>query len=149
MNYLEKGDILLINRMTINRHGGNFVPPFNLLNNDSLEYLIEAVSAKSLFGQEIYPEIHDKAAVYMFNIISNHVFQDGNKRTGLETALLFLKLNKCSLQEELAKIKLEDKLIPRTGDTSNEILYNFTIEIASGKLTLEGCRNWFKVNIGM
>ena len=42
MNYLEKGDILLINRMTINRHGGNFVPPFNFLNNDSLEYLIEA-----------------------------------------------------------------------------------------------------------
>ena len=148
MKYLEKGDILLINRMTINRHGGNFVPPFNLLNNDSLEYLIEAVRAK-MFEQEIYPEIHDKAAVYMFNIISNHVFQDGNKRTGLEAALLFLKLNKCSLQEELAKIKLEDKIIPKTGDTSNEILYNFTIEIASGKLTLEECRNWFKENIKM
>ncbi|MCB9294915.1 MAG: type II toxin-antitoxin system death-on-curing family toxin [Lewinellaceae bacterium] len=102
-----------------------------------------------MFEQEIYPEIYDKAAVYMFNIISNHVFQDGNKRTGLEAALLFLKLNKCSLQEELAKIKLENKIIPKTGDTSNEILYDFTIEIASGKLTLEECRNWFKENIKM
>jgi death on curing protein len=41
MNYLEKEDILLINRMTISRHGGNFVPPSNLLNSGSLEYLVE------------------------------------------------------------------------------------------------------------
>ena len=146
MNYLEKEDVLLINRMTISRHGGDFAPPSNLLNSGPLEYLVEAVRAK-MFEEEIYPEIHDKAAAYMFNIISNHVFQDGNKRTGLEAALLFLKLNTYSLREGLVKIKSENKVIPKIGDTSNEILYNFTIEVASGELTLEECRNWFKDNI--
>ncbi|HFA50670.1 MAG TPA: type II toxin-antitoxin system death-on-curing family toxin [Bacteroidetes bacterium] len=29
----------------------------------------------------------------MFQIVTGHVFQDGNKRTGLEAAILFLKLN--------------------------------------------------------
>ena len=146
MDYLEKEDILLINKLTINRHGGSFVPPLNLLNNAPLDYLIEAVSVK-MFGQEMYPEIQDKAALYMFNIISNHIFQDGNKRTGLEAALLFLKLNKYSLKEELTKIRSEKRTIPETGNTSKEILYHFTIEIASGKLTLEECQYWFKENI--
>ncbi|MCB0546387.1 MAG: hypothetical protein KDD19_02310 [Phaeodactylibacter sp.] len=50
MNYLEKEDILLINSMTIERHGGNFEPPSKLLHGDSLEYKIEAVKAE-MFGE--------------------------------------------------------------------------------------------------
>jgi death-on-curing protein len=146
MEYLRKEDILLINRMTIDRHGGNFVPPLNLLNPDPLEYLIEAVKAE-MFGQELYPEVHDKAGLYMFNIISNHVFQDGNKRTGLATALLFIKLNKFRLKENLSKVKLGEKRVPNTGETTNEILFQFTTEVASGKLSLEECQAWFKTNM--
>ena len=43
--------------------------------------------------------------IYMFNIISNHVFQDGNKRTGLESALVFLKLNEYNIKNQLIRIK--------------------------------------------
>lgn len=39
------------------------------------------------------PSVSDKAGLYMFNIISNHIFSDGNKRTGLEAALLFVDLD--------------------------------------------------------
>ncbi|MCB0564470.1 MAG: type II toxin-antitoxin system death-on-curing family toxin [Phaeodactylibacter sp.] len=92
MEYLTKKDIILINQMTIKQHGGNFVPPFNFLNESTVDYLIEAVGGE-LFGTPVYPKISDKAGLYMFNIISGHAFQDGNKRTGLEVVLLFLKLN--------------------------------------------------------
>ena len=30
MKYLTKNDIILINRETVKRHGGNFVPPANI-----------------------------------------------------------------------------------------------------------------------
>jgi len=76
MEYLIKEDILQINKQTVERHGGNFVAPYNFLHEDPLDYLIEAVEAK-MFGEEMYPAISDKAGLYMFNIISNHIFQDG------------------------------------------------------------------------
>ncbi|HKK75553.1 MAG TPA: Fic family protein [Saprospiraceae bacterium] len=88
MVFLEKSDILLTNRLTIERHGGNYVPPNNILHEGPLDYMLEMVHS-TVFGQEAYPKTWDKSAFYMFSIIANHVFQDGNKRTGLEAALLF------------------------------------------------------------
>lgn len=146
MEYLEEEDIILINKLTIKRHGGNFVPPFNLLNGASLKYLIEAVEGK-VFGKELYTGMHGKAGFYMFSIISNHVFQDGNKRTGLESALLFLKLNGYQLKEKLTRITFQLKEIPKDGETTNQILYNFTMEMASGEINLEECGLWFEANI--
>lgn len=147
MEYLTKEDIIFINRKTIEAHGGNFVPPSNLLNESPLDYLVEIIDAK-MFGEPLYPKLSDKAALYMYNIISNHIFQDGNKRTGLESALLFLKLNDFQLQEALEKITIEDnRFVPIEGSSTTEILIAFTLEIASGSLTLENCRAWFAQNI--
>ena len=148
MEYLEKGDIILINRLTLKRHGGHFVPPFNLLNEASLDYLIEAVKGE-IYGKELYSSISEKASLYVFSIISNHVFQDGNKRTGLETALLFLKLNGYELKPELVQItdRRESEIIPSKVKESNDVLYNFIIRIASGEIDQEGCKNWIEKNI--
>ncbi len=148
MEYLEKDDIILINRLTLKRHGGHFVPPFNLLNEANLDYLIEAVKSE-IYGKELYSSISEKASLYIFSIISNHVFQDGNKRTGLEAGLLFLKLNGYELNPELVQItdKREGEMIPNKGKESNEILYNFIIGIAAGEIDQEGCKNWIEKNI--
>jgi|SRR5690606_12758944 len=146
MDYLEKDDLVTINKMTIESHGGVFIPPANFLNENSIDYLVDTVQSK-MYGQEIYKEIYEKAAMYMFTVISNHIFQDGNKRTGLEASLLFLKLNDYSLREELVQIQFNKKKIPESGKSSNELLFNFTIEIASGKLSLVECQAWFKNNI--
>jgi len=146
MEYLQKEDIILINQMTIERHGGNYAPPSNILNEGPLDYLLEAVDSE-MFGEALYPEMYQKAGLYMFNIISNHVFQDGNKRTGLESALLFLRLKDFRLKNNLEKISNPDRSIPRKGKSSTEILIEFTLEVASGEVTLEECQDWFKANI--
>ena len=146
MEYLEEEDVILINKLTIKRHGGNFVKPTNLFNQESLKYLIEAVEG-NVFGKEMYPKISEKAGFYMFSIIDNHVFQDGNKRTGLEAALLFLKLNGYQLKNELVRIKFNLREIPKKGKISNQILFNFTIEMASGEINLEESGLWFEANI--
>ena len=146
MEYLLKEDFILINKKTVDRHGGNFVPPSNFLHESDLDYLVEAVGSQ-VFGQPLYPSIADKAGLYMYNVISNHIFQDGNKRTGLAAALLFLKLNGKNLKVELTSISANDKNIPQEGNTTHEILFHFTMELASGLISLEECKQWFVENI--
>jgi death on curing protein len=129
MIFLRKHNIIRINKRTINAHGGNFTPPKNILNEQPLDYVTEIVNAE-MFGEPLYPEVYDKAAVYMFNIISNHIFMDGNKRTGLESAIAFLEINGFRLKEKMSLAEI----------------YDFTIKVASGESDLEECREWFKTN---
>lgn len=128
MNYLQKEDIIKINHLTIEDVGGNFVPPNNFLHEENLDYLIEIVQSE-MFGEPLYPLIHHKAGVYLFNIICNHIFQDGNKRTGLESALLFLQLNNYDLVVD------------------DDTLTNFIISIASATLSLEEVQDWLEKHI--
>lgn len=57
--------------------------------------LISAVqmARASMFGQYLHKTIYDKAAAYLFHIVQNHPFNDGNKRTGALTTILFLEEN--------------------------------------------------------
>ena len=146
MELLTKDDIVQINELTIKAHGGNFVPPFNYLNENSLDYLLDAVDAE-IFGEKMYQSLSDKAAYYMYSIVCGHIFQDGNKRTGLEAALLFLKLNGSGLIDDLVQKDMGNgRLIPQLGGNSNKILENFTLEMAAGHISLEEAKRWFQLN---
>ena len=47
-----------------------------------------------MFAQEyLHPNIYHMAAAYMYAITKNHPFLDGNKRTGIAVAILFLERN--------------------------------------------------------
>jgi death-on-curing protein len=152
MRLLTKRVVIFINKRTVDNHGGNFNPPNNFLNEAPLDYLIDIVNSE-IFGKPLYPKLSDKAGLYMFNIISNHIFSDGNKRTGLGAALIFLRLNGFKLKKELRKViyQHQDLLtlqsLPYKGSTTNEILEAFTLEIASGKGSLQLCQAWFEANI--
>ena len=54
---------------------------------------IDTIMTNEIFGQTIYPTVYHQAAAIFFYIVKNHTFQDGNKRTGLITALTFLQIN--------------------------------------------------------
>jgi death-on-curing protein len=129
MRILTKDEIIFLNKNNISKYGGNFVPPYNLLHENPLDYLVEIVDA-NLFGEPIYPEVYHKAGVYLFNIISNHIFTDGNKRTGLDACLLFLDYNGYQLSEMI----------------SNETLTDFILSVASGNQSLETVQDWLKSN---
>jgi death-on-curing protein len=47
----------------------------------------------TLGGKFAYQSLFAMSAAYAFGIIKNHAFFDGNKRTGMVAALLFLKRN--------------------------------------------------------
>ena len=63
--------------------------------------LLDSALARPL-QKEAYgdPDIFDLAAAYLFGVLKNHPFVDGNKRTGLAAADLFLYFNGFSLEAE-------------------------------------------------
>ena len=81
---LTVADIVEINRRMISHFGGIFFQgDDNLANRGSLEYVLAEIYG-SLYGQELYPDIFQKAGLIAWRIIVGHIFHDGNKRTGME-----------------------------------------------------------------
>ncbi|MGE4554414.1 MAG: type II toxin-antitoxin system death-on-curing family toxin [Desulfovibrionaceae bacterium] len=58
--------------------------------------LLESATAMPAVGVGdgyAHPDLFAMAAAYLFHLVRNHPFVDGNKRTGVVAALLFLDLN--------------------------------------------------------
>ena len=56
---------------------------------------------KAGFGdQYLHSDVFEMAAAYLFHIVQNHPFVDGNKRTGAMAAFTFLKLNRFTLSAQ-------------------------------------------------
>ena len=51
---------------------------------------IQAISFKALLGQDIYKSIEEKSANFLYLIVKNHVFADGNKRIAATLFIYFL-----------------------------------------------------------
>lgn len=120
------------------------MPPENLLNPAGLEYAITA-PFQVIFGQEAYPSIPDKAAVYLFTIVSGHLFQDGNKRTGLTVALLFLLVNDYDIVVP-SGYEPDHSNDLRGGSPEEFFVYDFTMQVAGGQHDLDAVRNWFNAH---
>ncbi|MHB8362675.1 MAG: type II toxin-antitoxin system death-on-curing family toxin [Patescibacteria group bacterium] len=102
--FLTIEQVLIIHEDQIDRYGG-------MHGLKSLELLESAVlRPQTVFGgKELYPSIFDKASSLLHSIIFNHSFTDGNKRTAIVSAILFLKLNNVSFT--LQKKDLADNVI--------------------------------------
>jgi len=55
-------------------------------------------------GEYLHKDLHAMAAAYLFHIAQNQAFVDGNKRTGLAAALVFLDLNGIAVEHEAAEL---------------------------------------------
>lgn len=65
------------------------------------EGLLQSALARPLQKQSYAePDLFELAAAYLFGLLKNHPFMDGNKRTGLAAADLFLYFNGYSLEAE-------------------------------------------------
>src|SRR5260221_5108043 len=77
--------------------------------------LISAVemAKATMFGEHLHVTVFDKAAAYLFHIVCNHPFIDGNKRTGTVAALTFLAANNIALKYEPKEL---EKLFVKTAE---------------------------------
>lgn len=90
--FLSVDDVIEIHANQIDRYGGS-------LGVRDVELLQSAVGMPEAgFGdQYLHTDLFAMAAAYLFHIIQNHPFIDGNKRTGAMAAFVFLKLNRLTL----------------------------------------------------
>ena len=99
------GEVLLILQDQIGRYGG----AYGVRDLDLLSSALGMPSA-SFEPKYFHKDLNEQAAAYAFHICQNHPFIDGNKRTGLATALVFLALNGVELNdanEELYELMMD------------------------------------------
>ncbi len=65
-----------------------------------LESAVHRPSA-SMFGQEAYDDLFDKAAALLQSLVINHPFVDGNKRTAWVSCVVFLAMNDVQLRPDI------------------------------------------------
>jgi death-on-curing protein len=97
----------------------------HVLNPSALELALE-LPKKCLYGQELYPDLFDKASVLMRELIRGHAFEAANKRTGYMAALTFLDENGYDLESTVDEAKL------------------ITTEIAMDKVDVKEVAKWLR-----
>ncbi len=92
--YLSAEDVLAIAELAVDDQG--------VVVRDAglLESAVHRPSA-SMFGQEAYPDLFDKAAALLQSLAINHPFFDGNKRTAWTSCVVFLALNDVQLRPDI------------------------------------------------
>lgn len=132
---LSFDQIIEINRQQIKHFGGLFNSlNNNVANSDTLNFILETLDGE-IFGKTLYPSIAEKAAALGWHIISRHVFQDGNKRTGLMACQILLEINGYNLY------------LTRDDIVDEEVFV--ILEVAKSRMDLEEFTRWVMRRTGL
>jgi len=119
--FLSYEQILFIHKNQIMNYGGIYsIRDKNLLKSAIAQPKI------TFKGKHLHVNIFQMAAAYLFHIVNNHPVIDGNKRTGLVAALIFLEMNNVVFNE------------------SNEKIEKNVLKIAQGKMDKNQISTWLK-----
>jgi len=121
MKYIYPKQIIYLHKRIIENTGGQE----GLRDTRLLESAVYRPMA-TFGGQELYPDIFDKASALIHSLISNHPFFDGNKRTSYESMRIFLRINGYDIE------------------APDNQKYKFVMDIANHKLNLSDIANWIK-----
>ncbi len=86
--FLNLTEVLEIHQDQLARYGGGS-------GIRDIELLKSALGmpAATYSGEFLHTDVYEMAAAYLFHLVKNHPFVDGNKRVGAVAALVFLVLN--------------------------------------------------------
>ncbi|MAZ82571.1 MAG: type II toxin-antitoxin system death-on-curing family toxin [Hoeflea sp.] len=118
VKWLSREAIDLIHEEQIAEHGG--LP--GLKDDNALEAALARPLNKSAYGET---DIHRLAAAYLYGIVRNHPFSDGNKRTGFLAAYTFLAINGLEFVTEEAQVVA------------------FVLAVAAGEIDEDGATRFF------
>lgn len=123
VKYLSAEEVLRLHFQIIEDFGGSH----GVRAEDRLKSVIQAPK-QMLFKREQYPSLYEKAAVYLRNIIGDHPFSDGNKRTAVTVCAIFLVRNSISITSSPKDLEL------------------FVIRIATEHLEINEIAEWLEAN---
>ncbi len=114
ITFLTLAEVVEIHNDQIKRYGGQAgIRDIGLLSS------AVSIPHASFSGKLLHNDIYQIAAAYAFHISQNNPFIDGNERTALASALVFLELNGVSISDPEGR------------------LYDAMMKLASGKLSKE------------
>ncbi len=88
IHYITYQYVIEVHDSLIDEYGGRK----GILNEGLLRSALEMPKAR-FDGKDLHRTIFDKTAAYLFHLIQNHPFVDGNKRTASMAAMIFLASN--------------------------------------------------------
>lgn len=109
--FLDVDDVIEIHATQLEVYGGSA----GLRDRGLLESAV-AQPQMSFGGELAHDGLFAMAAAYLFHIVSNHPFVDGNKRAGMLSAVVFLDVNGISI------------------DHPSDALYDLTMSVAEGRI---------------
>lgn len=125
IKYLTVEEILRLHFQIIEDFGGSH----GVRDEGRLLSVVEA-PRQNVFSKKQYPTLYDKAAVYVRNIIGDHPFSDGNKRTAITVCGIFLSRNGCALLAQPKELE------------------EFTIKISTHHLGIDEIAAWLEAHGG-
>lgn len=77
-------------------------------------------------GEFLHPQVYDMAGAYLYHLVSNHAFVDGNKRVGAVAASVFLLINGYDFSPDPADFE------------------RVVLDVASSRMTKQQVADWFR-----
>ena len=119
--FLTLAEVVEIHDYQIRHFGGSD----GLRSQDMLESAI-GIPSSTFGGAYLHPTIPDMAGAYLFHLVENHPFVDGNKRVGAMAALVFLELNEYDF------------------DATDDELTEAVFQVAGGKMPKDALSAFFR-----
>ncbi len=121
--FLTLDDVLEVHRDQIERYGGTL----GVRDNGLLESALAAPQS-GFGGHYLHADLFEMASAYLFHLVQNHPFLDGNKRVGAAAALTFLVMN-----------GIETKI-------PNQALVQMVLSVAQGRMEKAAIADFFRQN---
>jgi death-on-curing protein len=120
-DFLSLEDVLFLHSQQVDSYGGHR----GIRDGGLLDSAL--AQPQAMFeGQFLHRDIYEMAAAYLFHIVQNHPFFDGNKRTGAVAALVFLDFNGIAI------------------DAPEGSIYELTISVATGQTDKRQIADFFR-----
>lgn len=119
--FLSLEDVLEIHRDQIMRYGGSHgVRDVGLLQS------AVCMPMAQFEGAFLHEDVFQMAGAYLFHLVMNHPFIDGNKRVGVVSALMFLALNQFDV------------------DVEHDVFEKLVLDVIAGKVSKKKAGRFFE-----
>jgi death-on-curing protein len=119
--FLDLDHVLRVHRSLIESYGGA-----EGIRDIGLLHSAIAMPQASFGGQFLHKDVFEMAAAYLYHIVQNHPFIDGNKRAGAAAAIIFLAINDVSIEAD------------------EEGIVSLTLAVAAGKAGKQEIAEFFR-----
>ncbi len=127
LQFLCVEDVLRIHRRMIDEFGGS-----PTLRDPGLLESAVMMPAARMGGEYLHNSAPVMAAAYLFHLCKNHPFLDGNKRTSLATAEIFLLLNGLRLDASNKEVEALTRGVAEGRATKDEVTEFFHRHVVEG-----------------